>query len=65
MVVRTKQERPEDAPFRKLLERKVMRRKSVFYIHVFDRSDNIRWFREKAVVDSGAVECVTGRECRT
>ena len=30
--------------------------------HVFDQSDNGKWLREEAVVDSGAVECVTSKK---
>ena len=30
-------------------------------IHVLDKSDNGKWVREGHVVDSGLVECVTGR----
>ena len=28
---------------------------------MFDNSDNGKWIREEAVVDSGAVECVTSK----
>ena len=28
-------------------------------MYVFDKSDNDKWVREEAVVDNGAVECVT------
>ena len=31
-------------------------------IYVFDKSDNGKWVRKEAVVDSGAVECVTSRQ---
>ena len=31
-------------------------------INVFDRSDNGKWIREEAVVDSGAAECVTSKK---
>ena len=30
-------------------------------IYVFDDNENGRWIKEEAVVDSGAVECVTSR----
>ena len=30
-------------------------------IYVFDKSDHGKWIREEAVVDSGAVECVTSK----
>ena len=29
---------------------------------MFDKSDNGKWIREKAVVDSSAVECVTSKK---
>ena len=31
-------------------------------IYVFDNSDTGKWVREEAVVDSGAVECVTSKK---
>ena len=31
-------------------------------IYVFDDNENGRWVKEEAVVDSGAVECVTSRK---
>ena len=31
-------------------------------MYVFDQSDNGRWIREEAVVDSGVVECVTSKK---
>ena len=30
--------------------------------HVFDQSDNGKWLREEAVVDTGAVECVSSKK---
>ena len=32
--------------------------------YVFDKSDHGKWIREEAVVDSGAVECVTSKRRR-
>ena len=31
-------------------------------MYVFDKTDNGNWVREEAVVDSGAVECVTSQK---
>ena len=31
-------------------------------MYVFDKSDNGRWIRQEAAVDSGAVECVTSKK---